>query len=243
MTFDNNEISNKNAIESTIKDAYIIDSHPLICEGFHEILMSIFKDINIKKCSNIDNLKKLDIKNTSSSLIIIDIFNVSCNSLQELINLKTSYPKAKILIATNAKDEDLIERCMSLGAIGFLPKSTTTVMIKKALKNIARNIQWIPRHLIMNSKIIIDEQEAPPQNTFQKIDNFTQKELLTLRHLIDGLVNRDIAKNLNVTESTTKSHVSSIIKKMGVYNRTQVFCEFKKLNQKSIERNNLYNKI
>lgn len=243
MNFHNNELSNKNSIEGKIKNAYIIDSHPLICEGFQQILMSIFKDIKVKKCSNIADVKKLDIKNTSESLIIIDIFNISCNSLQELINLKTSFPKTKIIVATNAKDEDLIERCMSLGAIGFLPKSTSTVMIKKALKNIAHSVQWVPRHLIMDSKVIINEHETQQKNAFQKIENFTQKELLTLRHLIDGLVNRDIAKNLNVTESTTKSHVSSIIKKMGVYNRTQVFCEFKKLNQKSIETNTLYNKV
>ena len=145
MNFDNKKPSN----EGKIKNAYIIDKHPLMCKGYETILSENFNDLIIKKCTNIKKIKSLKILNSTSSLIIIDIFNISEDSLQELIDLKTSYPKALIAISTSLKDPESIERCMSLGAIGFIPKSTPTFMIKRALKVISLGIQWLPKQPVV----------------------------------------------------------------------------------------------
>lgn len=207
-----------------INNAYIIDKHPLVSDGFKKLLKSIDSSIKNHQCQNIDNISSLKISNSEKNIIIIDIFNICKNGLQTLIKLRTSYPKTKIIIYTTSDDEKIIERCMSLGASGYISKNTAIEKITVTIKDITTDIKWIPKHLSKKSN------ETP--NSLPYI-YFTEKELLTLGFLVTGMVNRDIAIKMNVTESTTKSHVSAIFRKLGVYNRTQVFCEFKNINQQS----------
>lgn len=218
-------LSSRRKSVKTINNAYIIDKHPLIFDGYLKLFKSIENSIKSHQCFNLDDISSLNIINSEKNVIVIDIFNISKNSLQTLIDIRTSYPKTKIIIYTTSQDTHIIERCMSLGASGYIPKNTSIKCLSIAIKAIAIGIKWTPKNLSNNSN---DE--------FNSFNHFTEKELLTLRHLVTGMVNRDIARNMNVTESTTKSHVSSIFKKLGVYNRTQVFCEFKKINQQSLQK-------
>lgn len=230
----------------SIRNAYLLDGHPLFNDGYSKLLASLPKPPqNIFSYSRSNPLDLEALENCSQDLVLLDIYNIEAG-LELFIDLRINVPELKIIIMTDRTDQFLIEWCLALGVSGFIPKSTPKVKFIQALKRVINGERWTPetdrriKEPMPNDQTSETEAEAE-ENAL----HLTQKEITTLKYLVLGMVNKDIADKMNVTESTTKSHVSSIIRKLGVINRTQVFMEYQRLTKpdnrfiKSLEKSRI----
>ena len=115
---------------------------------------------------------------------------------------------------------------MSFGAKGFVPKSSPTLMIADALKTIMSGEIWLTEEL----KAQIAQIDGEELNLAQRIAELTPKQFQVLKLIHDGLLNKQIAHELNVTEATVKAHISAVFRKLEVNTRTQAVLLLKKLN-------------
>lgn len=206
-----------------IRKAYLIDGHPLFLDGYNQLLGALVpqpKEVSV--FTGVDKIDPANIQNHNRDIVILDIYSVGQFGIELLIDLRISAPDLKIIVITDSQDEFLIDWCLALGVAGFIPKSTSKHVMLRAIRRICTGEKWTPK----SNQMLDDETTTASANNTMHL---TQKEITTLKYLVLGMVNRDIADKMHVTESTTKSHVSSIIKKLGVINRTQVFTEYQRI--------------
>lgn len=227
-----------------IRNAYLLDGHPLFVDSYSKLLASLPKPPkNIIRYgrSNPPDINHLE--NCGQDLVFLDIYNIDAG-LELFIDLRINVPEVKIIILTDRKDQFLIEWCLALGVRGFIPKSTPKLKIIQAIKSVIHGERWTPDTDLHMKQTHHKDEICEPEEEENTL-HLTQKEITTLKYLVLGMVNKDIARKMQVTESTTKSHVSSIIKKLGVINRTQVFMEYQRLTRpddrfiKSLEKSRI----
>ena len=216
---------------SLIKDAYLLDAQPLYCDGYKAILSCVNQKTRTHTAHSFADIETIDFINSNCNLIIFDVLSFGAKGLELLITLRIRYPLLKILICSRDREPALIGRLLGLGAHGFVSKCSHIRDIRSAIEMIMMGKK---QPAMTKGTLNISNHEAEggseDLNTHHKL---TRKELMTLQLLMRGFFNKDIATSLGVKESTVKCHVSSIIRKMGVTNRTQAIAEYHRLQSAS----------
>jgi DNA-binding NarL/FixJ family response regulator len=123
-----------------------------------------------------------------------------------------------VMIVSANEQIDVIERAMSFGASAYVPKSAPMSMIINAVETVLGGDSWLPEHILAN---LAGQKNSLHQDFARKLDQLTPQQFKVLRCIADGLLNKQIAYELDVQETTIKQHVSAILRKLGVINRTQ----------------------
>jgi DNA-binding NarL/FixJ family response regulator len=120
----------------------------------------------------------------------------------------------------------MVRKAIDFGACGYIPKSTPLPMIAAAVQQLLDGEQWLPEELIAQVQKIEGSEE---QEFALKLAQLTPHQLKVLQLMADGLLNKQIAYELGVSESTIKQHVSAVLHKLGFNNRTQAGVLFKQM--------------
>ena len=149
--------------------------------------------------------------------IILDINMPKMNGLEVLKALKDRKSKVKVLVLTVHNETEYLMKAVDIGINGYVLKDSESAELKKAIFTIADGETYIQPSLIpaLNSKMIQKNEDE------LKIDALTKREMEVLKEMAVGKFNRDIAKEMKISERTVKNHISSIFKKLEVTDRTQ----------------------
>ncbi|MBU3020083.1 response regulator transcription factor [Paraglaciecola agarilytica] len=204
----------------------IADDHPLFREALVGALKPLFEEVEILQSDSLDStLNSLD-ENPDTDLILLDLHMPGCENFYGLIRVTQDYPEIPVAVVSASDSIDIVSYVMSFGAKGFVPKSSPTPMIAEALRSIMNGEVWLTDDL----KAQIAEIDSDEINLAQKIAELTPKQFQVLKLIHDGLLNKQIAHELNVTEATVKAHISAVFRKLEVNTRTQAVLLLKKLN-------------
>ena len=194
----------------------ITDDHSMIREGLKNLL-ELEGDIEViaeaedgEDCLN----KLLTVK---PDVLLLDINMPKLNGLEVLKKLKERKSKVKVLVLTVHNETEYLMKAVEIGINGYVLKDSESSELKKAIYAIYDGENYIQPSLIpsLNSKMIEKNEDEI------KIDSLTKRELQVLKELAVGKFNRDIAKEMEISERTVKNHISSIFKKLDVTDRTQ----------------------
>ena len=194
----------------------ITDDHSMIREGLKNLL-ELEGDIEViaeaedgEDCLN----KLLTVK---PDVLLLDINMPKLNGLEVLKKLKERKSKVKVLVLTVHNETEYLMKAVEIGINGYVLKESESSELKKAIYAIYDGENYIQPSLIpsLNSKMIEKNEDEI------KIDSLTKRELQVLKELAVGKFNRDIAKEMEISERTVKNHISSIFKKLDVTDRTQ----------------------
>ena len=194
----------------------ITDDHSMIREGLKNLL-ELEGDIEViaeaedgEDCLN----KLLTVK---PDVLLLDINMPKLNGLEVLKKLKELKSKVKVLVLTVHNETEYLMKAVEIGINGYVLKDSESSELKKAIYAIYDGENYIQPSLIpsLNSKMIEKNEDEI------KIDSLTKRELQVLKELAVGKFNRDIAKEMEISERTVKNHISSIFKKLDVTDRTQ----------------------
>lgn len=162
-----------------------------------------------------DCLEKL--KTVKPDVLLLDINMPKKTGLDVLSELKDKKSKIKVLVLTVHNETEYLMKAVEIGINGYVLKDSESAELKKAIFTIAEGENYIQPSLIpaLNSKMIEKNEDEI------KIESLTKRELQVLKELAVGKFNRDIAKEMEISERTVKNHISSIFKKLDVTDRTQ----------------------
>ena len=206
-------------LSNTIK-VMIVDDHELIREGLSKIIdMENDIDIVYKAKSGIEALEV--IKDIKPDVILLDINMGELNGIETLKKIKASGSKTKIIMLTVYDDVEYISQSVNLGANGYVLKDSDSDTLIKTFKIVNDGGSYIQPTLATQ---LIKHMTTEKKSTSDKklLDLLTRRELIVMKEISSGLNNKSISKKLNISEKTVKNHVSSILKKLELQDRTQV---------------------
>lgn len=194
----------------------IADDHSLIREGLRQLLEF---DGSIKVvCEAANGAECLDkIEKNMPDILLLDINMPEMNGLDVLEEMKKKKYDVKILILTVHNEVDYLLRAVDIGVDGYILKDSKSAELKKAIKTVLSGENYIQASLIpaLNNRLANRDIDK------DKLSSLTSRELEVLIQVANGMLNKEIATNLNISERTVKNHVSNIFKKIDVSDRTQ----------------------
>lgn len=191
----------------------IIDDHKMIREGLQQLL-ELDGEISVigQAGDGYDGLSLIE--STNPDVILLDINMPNMNGLEMLTELKKIKPDSRVLILTIHNEIDYLVKAIELGVNGYILKDSECSTLKKAIFTVYEGSTYIQPSLTP----LIREKSEEQKNIFNTL---TARELDVLRLISSGMLNRDIANVLDISEKTVKNHVSNILKKLDVNDRTQ----------------------
>lgn len=194
----------------------IADDHSLIREGLKQLLEF---DGTIKVVGEASNgVECLDKLNTySPDVLLLDINMPEMNGIEVLKKMKDANSKIKVLILTVHNEMDYLMKAVDIGVDGYILKDSESSELKKAISAVKDGENYIQPSLIpaLNNQLVNRDTDK------DKISSLTNREHEVLVQVANGMFNKEIAMNLNISERTVKNHISNIFKKIDVSDRTQ----------------------
>jgi DNA-binding NarL/FixJ family response regulator len=204
--------------------ALIADDHPLFRNALKQALGGVFGEELFESADFESTLAMLS-AHDDIDLIFLDLKMPGKSGLTGLSQIRAEFPNVLIVVVSAEESPRLISKALTLGASAFIPKSTSLDMINEAVSEVLNGREWLPNKLMLSADGAFDEEEA----LLARIEQLTPHQLKVLGLMADGLLNKQIAYELNISESTVKQHASACLKKLSVNNRTQAGVIFKQL--------------
>lgn len=195
----------------------IADDHPLFREALKSSLRHQHPDLEIRESANLEaTLEQLEL-NDEIDLLLLDLHMPGSADLYGLIRIREDYPHVPVAVISGTEEISTMSKVIGYGALGFISKSSSPDMIETAISRILDGDIWVPAHVQGKIKEISEEDSS----LAQKIADLTPQQYRVLCYLRDGMLNKQIAWELDISEATVKAHITAIFKKLNVSNRTQ----------------------
>jgi DNA-binding NarL/FixJ family response regulator len=194
----------------------IADDHPLFRDALRQAVMSVIPTAKIDEAGSFEELTALLEQDAEVDLVLLDLTMPGISGFSGLIYLRAQYPAIPVVIVSASDDVGTIRRSVDFGASGFIPKRFGVDTLRDAIPKIMDGDVWIPPDVDLSSA-------ADPEMTRlrDRLVTLTPQQVRVLMMLSQGLLNKQIAYELGVSEATIKAHVSAILQKLGVESRTQ----------------------
>ncbi|SMY18215.1 response regulator [Photobacterium aquimaris] len=190
----------------------IADDHPLFRNALFQSIHMAISGANLLEADSQDSLFALLDKSGDIDLLLLDLKMPGSNGMSGLIQLRQQYPELAIVVISASEEDTVVQQVYSHGAFGFIPKSSDMHVLLSALKQILNGEPYFPTTINHNPH---------HQQLATKIAALTPQQYKVLTMLTEGLLNKQIAYELNVSEATIKAHMTAIFRKLEVKNRTQ----------------------
>jgi DNA-binding NarL/FixJ family response regulator len=194
----------------------IADDHPLFRGALREAVSGLFDRVDIAEAGSFEELSKLLERGPELDLILLDLAMPGVRGFSGLMYLRAQYPSVPVVVVSANDDPAVIRRCMDFGASGFIPKTLGIEPIREAIARVLKGGVWTPPDVDLNA--VTDVETAA---LMARLTALTPQQVRVLMMLSEGLLNKQIAYELGVSEATVKAHVSAILQKLGVESRTQ----------------------
>jgi DNA-binding NarL/FixJ family response regulator len=204
----------------------VADDHPLFRTAIKEALQASQGETTFLEASSFETLQELVDKNQDVDLVLLDLHMPGVTGFAGLVYLCKRYPSVPVVIISANEDPLVIQRALDHGAAGFIPKSSDIKTITNAIGEILMGEIWAP----------VSEQANLPGNNVsevalaERMAQLTPQQFKVLMSVSQGLLNKQIAYDMGISEATIKAHVTAIMNKLGVSNRTQAVLAASKLN-------------
>lgn len=192
----------------------IADDHPLFRGALRQTIESVYPDADIEEAGALDDVASRLETSDVVDLILLDLTMPGMRGYSGLMYLRAQYPGIPIVIVSANEDPAAIRNCMKFGASGFIPKSFGIDVIRGAVLAVMQGGTWSPPDVDLDA-------EDETAGLVQQLATLTPQQVRVLMMLSEGLLNKQIAYELSVSEATVKAHVSAILQKLGVESRTQ----------------------
>ena len=193
----------------------IADDHPLFRGALREAVSGLFEKPDIAEAGSFEDVTRQLERGAEIDLILLDLSMPGVRGFSGLMYLRAQYPSVPIIVVSANDDPAVIRRCMDFGASGFIPKTLGVEAMRAAIARVLEGGVWTPPDIELGSS------DEPTAGMIARLALLTPQQVRVLMMLSEGLLNKQIAYELGVSEATIKAHVSAILQKLGVESRTQ----------------------
>jgi DNA-binding NarL/FixJ family response regulator len=194
----------------------IADDHPLFRGALREAVTGLFERVDIAEAGTFNEVAELLERGSDVDLVLLDLAMPGVRGFSGLMYLRAQYPSVPVIVVSANDDPAAIRRCMEFGASGFIPKTLGVEAMRGAIQRIISGGVWTPPDVDLSAG-----SDAETAALMARMATLTPQQVRVLMMLSEGLLNKQIAYQLSVSEATVKAHVSAILQKLGVESRTQ----------------------
>lgn len=211
-----------------LSQVLIIDDHPLFREALSAAVSLAYPAARSLEVCNVDDAIQVLESGRDFDIVLLDLKIPGVHGFEGLLKFRTQYPRLPVLIVSGLESPQIIDEAITYGASGYLPKSMGREVLARAVSTVMAGDVYKPDGL---SGSINAEGEAANADIITRLLSLTPQQLRVLFMLREGLLNKQIAYELDVGATTVKKHVSEILRKLQVHSRTQAVIEVSKLDQ------------
>lgn len=211
----------------------IIDDHPLFREALHSALKSVYPEAEALEARTIAEAQDILAQSSSFDLALLDLNIPGIQGFEGLLQICTAWPRLPVVVVSGHEDNRIIREALSYGVAGFIPKSVRKADLAAAISEVMDGAVYVPASYEAGPA---NEESQDRAELVKRLATLTPQQLRVLQMLRQGLLNKQIAYELQVGETTVKAHVSEILRKLSVYSRTQAVIEVSKLDGSELFR-------
>ncbi|RZV33958.1 MAG: response regulator transcription factor [Chromatiales bacterium] len=202
----------------TDKSTFIVaDDHPLFREALIHAIGNCVAQAAIIEADSLDTLQEVVQANPEADLLLLDLNMPGVSGFSALAYIRNNHASLPTVIVSAMDDPAIIRRSIQHGASGFIPKSSAIATLEQGIRAVLDGELWVPDGIDLQDDRL-DSEEA---GIAAALSSLTPHQFRVLMMLGEGLLNKQIAYQLSVSEATIKAHVTAILRKMKVNNRTQ----------------------
>lgn len=194
----------------------IADDHPLFRGALRNAVESLVDDLEIVEASSFDDAVAAVALRPDADLVLLDLAIPGVQGFSGLMLMRAQFPSVPVVIVSATEDPPVIRRSLDFGASGYIPKSLGAEQMRTAVRAVLDGSVWTPPDLDLDR-----DDGGESARMAARLASLTPQQVRVLMMLGRGLLNKQIAYELDVSEATVKAHVSAILQKLGVESRTQ----------------------
>jgi NarL family two-component system response regulator LiaR len=195
----------------------LVDDHTVVRKGLVSLLSDKKYGIEVIGEAS-DGLEAVEkVRQLKPEVILLDLLMPNMDGLQAIVAIRKGDPEARILVLTSHIDDEMLHKAIDAGAMGYLLKDSSPEVLVSAINSVYLGHMSLPPDLAR--KVMLRESEP---KTEERISLFTDRERDVLRCIGKGHSNKQIAEDLSVSVTTVRTHVSNLLRKLNLENRTQL---------------------
>ncbi len=194
----------------------IADDHPLFRGALKQAIVGAGSGVSVAEAGSFDEVNLTLASGPAVDLILLDLNMPGMQGFSGLAYLRASHPAVPVLVVSASEDPNVVRRCLDFGASGFLPKTQGIDAMREAISTVMAGGTWTPPDFDPMAPVDLEASDM-----VKRLASLTPQQVRVLMMLSEGMLNKQIAYELTVSEATVKAHVSAILTKLGVDSRTQ----------------------
>lgn len=200
------------------KTALIVDDHPLFCDALSMTLKMISQIEDLFTAANLSEaLESLRTIN-KVDLVVLDLNLPDVDGLEGLIRIRKK-SRVPVMVVSSMADNRMVSSAIQAGAMGFVPKHSPREVFATAIETLRNGEIYLPEGCVLLQD---DPSLGPsPNDILVRLETLTNQQARILHLICEGKLNKQIAHDLSIAETTVKAHVTAIMRKLGVQSRTQ----------------------
>ncbi len=196
----------------------ICDDQAIVRDGL-EMLLNLEKDIEVVAQAQ-DGAEAVEqVRSHQPDLVLMDLKMPGMNGIEATRQIRAHHPAVKVLVLTTYEDDEWVFDAIRAGAAGYLLKDTPREAVIQAVRGTVAGKSFVDPAVAGKLLGHVSGQRTQPATLIT--DKLTEREVDVLQLLARGFTNADIAARLHLSEGTVRNHVSAILAKLGVSDRTQ----------------------
>jgi len=199
----------------------LVDTHALYREGLALLITQGFPELELLQAGNVaEALAQLE-RHPDLDLLLLDLDLPDAEGMRGLLQIRDRAPEVAIVVLSGEAPSGAMLGAIEAGAAGFIPKTSPAGVMQEALRRVLDGGVYLPTALVARQAAVGEvEPEATPA-TAAELSSLTPRQCDVLRLLIEGKTNKLICRELALSESTVKTHLASIFRRLGATSRTQ----------------------
>jgi DNA-binding NarL/FixJ family response regulator len=201
-----------------VSSILIVDDHPLYLDALESALALMFPDCDIRKARTLGQGIEVCSGDFDPQLVIFDLKLPDVSGISGFKRLRAELPDARILVISALASVDLVQSLIRQGAAGFVPKDASARKLKAVLAEVVKGRIYIPEDYRTSNPTCGEDFE---ESEHPILSELTPQQQRIMKLICTGKPNKQIAYELSLAEATVKAHITALLRRLGVRNRTQ----------------------
>ena len=201
----------------------IVDDHPLYSDALAATLKLRYAECDIQVARSLNETFAIIDKGLQPDLVLLDLKLPDVTGISGFQELRKKLPETRVLVISSLASADLVHSLLDCGAMGFLPKESSAEALNGAIGEIARGRRYVPKEYRTRAtdEAEIDRENLRAFRANPQLARLTPQQTRILKLICAGKPNKQIAYELSLAETTVKAHITALLRRLGVRNRTQ----------------------
>lgn len=201
-----------------MRSVVIVDDHPLYGDALAAALKLVFPECRVATAQSLSQAVALFDRSGTPDLVMFDLKLPDVTGISGFQTLRARIPDTPILVISSLTSPQVVQALMDEGAAGFLPKDASSRVLRNVLFEVSMGRKYVPTEYRAGPR---DRSAADPATLHPKLAELTPQQSRIMKLICAGKPNKQIAYEMNLAEATVKAHITALLRRLGVQNRTQ----------------------